>query len=190
MNNQENEINNIKTNTINNTTLFNQNNINNTFKKDNKNNKNNINLGFDKEKSEKNKNIQKIFNLGVIRIILEFDNPILNDFRFYSLTNTDIFKNVQNIKCKTLNLVNSPVDINLKNDIYGYLVNNINNKGFRIFNDYLNLYDNMSYFSFIPEINSDIYIISKGPLYNKIKDELDLKNCKLKKLLFFLKKKE
>ena len=190
MNNQENEINNIKTNTINNTTLFNQNNINNTFKKDNKNNKNNINLGFDKEKSEKNKNIQKIFNLGVIRIILEFDNPILNDFRFYSLTNTDIFKNVKNIKCKTLNLVNSPVDINLKKDIYGYLVNNINNKGFRIFNDYLNLYDNMSYFSFIPEINSDIYIISKGPLYNKIKDELDLKNCKLKKLLFFLKKKE
>ncbi len=53
----------------------------------------------------------------------------------------------------------------------------------------MNLYENMAYFCFIPEINADIYIISKGPLYNKIKDENEFKNNKFKKLLFFIKKK-
>jgi vacuolar-type H+-ATPase subunit I/STV1 len=144
-----------------------------------------------KEENEKNKiNNNKFYNIGIIRIILEFDNnPILNDFKFYSLTNTDILSNIQSIKCKTFNLNNSNIDVDLTKDIYGYLVNNINNKGFRIFSDYLKLYDNMAYFCLIPEINADIYIISKGPLFNKIKEENDFKNNKLKKLLFLIKKK-
>ena len=188
--NQENKINAINTNTINDLNFFNQSSFSNNFQLDNKNfNINNINLGFNKDKNENNKSNIKYYNLGIIRIILEFDNPILNDFKLYSSTNTDILRNIQSIKCKTFDLTNSPVDVDLERDIYGYLLNNTNYKGYRIFNDYLDIYDNMSYFSFIPEINSDIYIISKGPLYNKIRDVIDLKNNKLKKLLFFIKKK-
>ena len=196
-NNQENEINNSINNPSNNpSNIFNQNNFNTNLKIDNtkynlNNINNNINLGLSKDKQEKNKiSNNKFYNIGLIRIILEFDNnPILNDFKFYCLTNTDILSNIQSIKCKTLNLNNSNIDVDLTKDIYGYLVNNINNKGFRIFSDYLNLYENMAYFCFIPEINADVYIISKGPLYNKIKDENDFKNNKFKKLLFFIKKK-
>ena len=173
-NNQENEIN----NSINSPSNFNQ---------SSKSNKNNISLSPEKQKNPKS---NKFYNIGLIRIILEFDNnPIINDFKFFSQTNTDILKNIHSIKCKTLNLNNSSVDVILDKDIYGYLNNNINNKGFRIFSDYLNLYDNMAYYCFIPEINSDIYFISNGPLYNKIKEEINFKNGKFKKLLFFIKKK-
>ena len=173
-NNQENEIN----NSINSPTNFNQ---------ISKSNKNNISLSPEKQKNPKS---NKFYNIGLIRIILEFDNnPIINDFKFFSQTNTDILKNIHSIKCKTLNLNNSSVDVILDKDIYGYLNNNINNKGFRIFSDYLNLYDNMAYYCFIPEINSDIYFISNGPLFDKIKEEIIFKNGKFKKLLFFIKKK-
>ena len=173
-NNQENEIN----NSINSPSNFNQ---------SSKSNKNNISLSPEKQKNPKS---NKFYNIGLIRIILEFDNnPIINDFKFFSQTNTDILKNIHSIKCKTLNLNNSSVDVILDKDIYGYLNNNINNKRFRIFSDYLNLYDNMAYYCFIPEINSDIYFISNGPLYNKIKEEINFKNGKFKKLLFIIKKK-
>ena len=173
-NNQENEIN----NSINSPSNFNQ---------SSKSNKNNISLSPEKQKNPKS---NKFYNIGLIRIILEFDNnPIINDFKFFSQTNTDILKNIHSIKCKTLNLNNSSVDVILDKDIYGYLNNNINNKGFRIFSDYLNLYDNMAYYCFIPEINSDIYFISNGPLFDKIKEEINFKNGKFKKLLFFIKKK-
>ena len=173
-NNQENEIN----NSINSPSNFNQ---------SSKSNKNNISLSPEKQKNPKS---NKFYNIGLIRIILEFDNnPIINDFKFFSQTNTDILKNIHSIKCKTLNLNNSSVDVILDKDIYGYLNNNINNKRFRIFSDYLNLYDNMAYYCFIPEINSDIYFISNGPLFDKIKEEINFKNGKFKKLLFFIKKK-
>ena len=173
-NNQENEIN----NSINSPSNFNQ---------SSKSNKNNISLSPEKQKNPKS---NKFYNIGLIRITLEFDNnPIINDFKFFSQTNTDILKNIHSIKCKTLNLNNSSVDVILDKDIYGYLNNNINNKGFRIFSDYLNLYDNMAYYCFIPEINSDIYFISNGPLFDKIKEEINFKNGKFKKLLFFIKKK-
>ena len=173
-NNQENEIN----NSINSPSNFNQ---------SSKSNKNNISLSPEKQKNPKS---NKFYNIGLIRIILEFDNnPIINDFKFFSQTNTDILKNIHSIKCKTLNLNNSSVDVILDKDIYGYLNNNINNKGFRIFSDYLNLYDNMAYYCFIPESNSDIYFISNGPLFDKIKEEINFKNGKFKKLLFYIKKK-
>ena len=173
-NNQENEIN----SSLNPSNIFNQ---------SSKLISNNSNLSLEKQKIQKN---NKFYNIGLIRIILEFDNnPIINDFKFFSTTNTEILKNINNIKCKTLNLNNSSVDVILDKDIFGYLNNNINNKGFRIFSDYLNLYDNMSYNCFIPEINSDIYFISNGPLYNKIKEEINFKNGKSKKLLFLIKKR-
>ena len=134
--------------------------------------------------------IFKFFQIGTIRIILELDNnPILNDFKFYSTVCTNMIKNIVSIKCKTVKLNELNIDVDLEKDIYGYLANNTNNKGFRIFNDYLNLFDNMCYYSQLPEINADLYIVSNGILFNKIRERIELKNSKIKKLLFFIKKK-
>ena len=154
----------------------------------------NINLGSNKTNSQEKDNINKIFkyfHIGTIRIILELDNnPILNEFKFYSTKFSNIFKGIECIKCKMDKLKELKVDVDLKKDIYGYLANNNNNKGFRIFNDYLNFFDNMCYHSQLSNINADLYIISNGALFNKIRDRIELKNSKIKKLLFFIKKKE
>ena len=169
-------------------------------KNTNINNNLNINLGTNKtntpEKDNKDNNINtinkifKFFQIGTIRIILELDNnPILNDFKFYSTVCTNMIKNIVSIKCKTVKLNELNIDVDLEKDIYGYLANNTNNKGFRIFNDYLNLFDNMCYYSQLPEINADLYIVSNGILFNKIRERIELKNSKIKKLLFFIKKK-
>ena len=166
-------------------------------KNTNINNNLNINLGTNKTNTpEKDNNINtinkifKFFQIGTIRIILELDNnPILNDFKFYSTVCTNMIKNIVSIKCKTVKLNELNIDVDLEKDIYGYLANNTNNKGFRIFNDYLNLFDNMCYYSQLPEINADLYIVSNGILFNKIRERIELKNSKIKKLLFFIKKK-
>ena len=166
-------------------------------KNTNINNNLNINLGTNKTNiPEKDNNINtinkifKFFQIGTIRIILELDNnPILNDFKFYSTVCTNMIKNIVSIKCKTVKLNELNIDVDLEKDIYGYLANNTNNKGFRIFNDYLNLFDNMCYYSQLPEINADLYIVSNGILFNKIRERIELKNSKIKKLLFFIKKK-
>ena len=100
-----------------------------------------------------------------------------------------MIKNIVSIKCKTVKLNELNIDVDLEKDIYGYLANNTNNKGFRIFNDYLNLFDNMCYYGQLPEINADLYIVSNGILFNKIRERIELKNSKIKKLLFFIKKK-
>ena len=184
-NQQENEINQIN-NVINNTTnIFNQNNFANTKK-----NNSNINLGLNQDNGKnKTKNI-KDYYLGTIRVILELDNnPILNDFKFYSTTNSDILNKIERIKCKTLNLNNFPIDVDLDKDIYGFLTNSISNKGFRIFIDYLSYYENMCYYCSVNEINANVYIITKGPVFNKIKEKIDYKVTKFKRLLFFIKKK-
>ena len=184
---QENEVNNI----INPANFFKQNNNNNNFLFDKKQ-KLNINLNSNSEQKESNKNKSTKYSyLGTIRLILELENnPILNDFKFYGVTYTEILLNIKSVKCKSHNLTNFPIDVDFEKDIYGYLINDNNNKGFRIFNDYLNFYDNRSYYCFIPEINYDMYIISNGPLYNKIKDKIDFKASKFKKLLFLIKKKQ
>ena len=166
-------------------------------KNTNINNNLNINLGTNKTNTpEKDNNINtinkifKFFQIGTIRIILELDNnPILNDFKFYSTVCTNMIKNIVSIKCKTVKLNELNIDVDLEKDIYGYLANNTNNKGFRIFNDYLNLFDNMCYYGQLPEINADLYIVSNGILFNKLRERIELKNSKIKKLLFFIKKK-
>ena len=81
------------------------------------------------------------------------------------------------------------MSIDFDKDICGYLIKNITNQGFRIFKDYLDYFENMSYHCLIPEINAELYIISKGPLYNQIEEKYDFNNGKNKKLLFIIKSK-
>ena len=187
-------------NSINNQNIFTKNYYKDKNKNTNLNNNININLGGNKTttpEKDNNNNINtinkifKYFQIGVIRIILELDNnPILNDFKFYSTVYTNILKNIESIKCKMVKLNELNIDVDLEKDIYGYLANNTINKGFRIFNDYLNLFDNMCYYCQLSQINADLYIVSNGVLFNKIRERVELKNSKIKKLLFFIKKKE
>ena len=187
-----------KNSNINNQNIFTKNYYKDKNKNTNLNNNININLGGNKTTTpEKDNNINtinkifKYFQIGVIRIILELDNnPILNDFKFYSTVYTNILKNIESIKCKMVKLNELNIDVDLEKDIYGYLANNTINKGFRIFNDYLNLFENTCYYCQLSQINADLYIVSNGVLFDKIRERVELKNSKIKKLLFFIKKKE
>ena len=133
--------------------------------------------------------IKDPYNIGQITLTLELQHPIANNFMFFSGNNTTLLKNISEIKCKLYNLNETKVDINFDEDIFGYLVNTNANKGHRIFSDYLNYYDNMSYYCYIEKIKAELYILSKGVLFNKIKEKFDVKSIKNKKLLFFIKKK-
>ena len=169
--------------TNNNMNIFNNNfnNINNNF---NNNNINNFNSS-----QPKNKIVNTIYNLGIIRLLLNFDNPIINDFYFYSPINSEILKHIEKLEIEPLNLTNSSLNIDFDKDICGYLTKTLANKGPRIFKDYLDCFENTSYHCNIPEINSELFIISKGPYYTQIENKYDFNNGKNKKLLFILKNK-
>ena len=81
------------------------------------------------------------------------------------------------------------MNIDFDKDICGYLTKTLANKGPRIFKDYLDCFENTSYHCNIPEINSELFIISKGPYYTQIENKYDFNNGKNKKLLFILKNK-
>ena len=178
-----NEIPNTNTNFVfinnNNQTNKNMNIFNNTF-----NNINNYN-----NPQNKNKIANTIFNLGIIRLLLNFDNPIINDFYFYSPISSEKLKHIEKLEIEPLNLTNSSLKIDFDKDICGYLAKTLANKGPRIFKDYLDCFENTSYHCNIPEINSELFIISKGPYYTQIENKYDFNNGKNKKLLFILKNK-
>ena len=174
---------------INNINNYNNNN-NNSNNTNNINNISNINNNNQNNQNNHTKNkIINIYNLGTIRILLNFENPIINDFSFYSPINTDKLKNIENLECKTLNLVNNPLTINFDKDICGYLGRNLSNKGQRLFKDYLDCFESTAYYCNITNINSELYIVSKGPIFNQIEEKYDFNNGKNKKLLFIIKQK-
>ena len=171
-------------NNINNININNKiNNINNNI--NNIINCNGVNNNNDSQ--IKNKIINNIYNLGTIRLLLNFENPIVNDFSFYSPINSEKLKNIKNLEIKQLDLRNYSLDIDFEKDICGYLNKNLSNKGPRIYKDYLDCFENMSYYSFISEINSELFIISKGPFYSQIESKYNFNNGKNKKLLFIIK---
>ena len=130
-----------------------------------------------------------IYNLSTIRVLLKFENPIINDFSFYSNVNTDKLKKIENLEVKPLDLTEYNLNIDFDKDICGYLIKNISNNGSRIFKDYLDCFESKSYYCYIPEINCDLYIISKGPYYNQIDKKYDFNIGKNKKLFFIIKNK-
>ena len=178
---QFNEITNNNFNFINNITNFST--INNTM------NIINTNTNPNPNNQTKNKTINTAYNIGIIRLLLNFENPIINDFSFFSAINTDLLKNINYLECKTLNLNEHPLNINFERDICGYLDRNLANKGQRLFKDYLDCFENMAYYCDIPNINYELYIVSKGPIFNQIKEKYYFNKGKNKKLLFVLKKK-
>ena len=152
-------------------------------------NNNGIHNNIQNNSQLKNKTINKIYNLGTIRLLIKFDNPIVNDFIFFSLINTDELRKIENLELKTEDLQNNSLNIDFDKDICGYLSNNISNQGYRLFKDYLDCFENKAFKCSISEINSDLYIVSKGPAFNQIDAKYEFNNGKNKKLLFVIKKK-
>ena len=140
----------------------------------------------------KNRYNNEVYNIGNIRLITTFENPIMSDFAFYSPINTDKLKKVELLKCETINLSDNKIDIDFNKDICGYVVKNINisNMNNRIFKDYLDGLSNYAYFCKIPECNSVLYIISNGSLFEQIEKKYNFNCMKTKKLLFILKSYE
>ena len=163
-------------------------NLNNNIINNNINNNVVINNLISNNSQLKNKTINKIYNLGTIRLLLKFENPIVNDFIFFSPINTNDLKNIENLELVTENLQNNSLIIDFNKDICGYLTNNISNKSSRIFKVYLDNFENMAFKSSISEINSDLYIFSKGPVFNQIDLKYEFDNGKNKRLLFVIKK--
>ena len=173
-------------NSINNCININNKNIFTSFNKNINTINSNINLA---NNSQTIKLINNIYNLSTIRISLQFDNPIINDFSFYSPVNTDKLKIIENLEVKPLDLNDSNFKIDFDKDICGYLAKNISYKNSRIFKDYLDCFENRSFYCFISELNSDLYIISKGPFYNQIDNQYYFNRGKTKKLFFIIKNK-
>jgi len=171
-------INNINIPTINNINILSNNNIINSINDDTQNNGNN---------QSKLKLMNNIYNLGTIRMEIEFDNPIIGDFSFYSPINSDKLKKIDSLKFKAEDIKDKVININFDKDICGYLLKSFLNKGNRIFKDYLDCFNSMAYYCLIPEINSELYIISKGTLFNQIEEKYGFNNGKNKKLLFIIK---
>ena len=153
------------------------------------NNNNSISYNNIKNFQTKNKIANTNNNLGTIRLVLNFDNPIINDFYFYSPINSEKLKQIEKLEIQPLNLTSYKMNIDFDKDICGYLTKTLANKGPRIFKDYLDCFENMSYHCNIPEINSELFIISKGPYYTQIENKYDFNSGKNKKLLFILKNK-
>ena len=158
-------------------------NINTNPYQNNPNNNNNSN------NQTKNKTINTVHNIGTIRLLLNFENPIINDFSFFSPINTDKLRNIEYLECKTLDLIHHVLNIDFEKDICGYLDRNSANKGQRLFKDYLDCFENMAYYCDIPNINSELYIVSKGPIFSQIKEKYYFNKGKNKKLLFVIKQK-
>ena len=177
-------------NSFNNINIF-PNNINNSSNKINNSSNANNNINDDTQNNNNNqanlKLMNNIYNLGTIRMEIEFDNPIIGDFSFFSPVNSDKLKKIDSLKFKAEDIKDKVININFDKDICGYLLKSFLNKGNRIFKDYLDCFNSMAYYCLIPEINSELYIISKGPLFNKIEEKYDFNNGKNKKLLFIIK---
>ena len=88
-----------------------------------------------------------------------------------------------------MNLIEHPLNIIFERDIYGYLDRNLLNKRQRLFKDYLDCFESLAYYCDISNINSELYIVSKGPIFNQIKEKYYFNLGKNKKLLFIIKKK-
>ena len=111
------------------------------------------------------------YDLGTIRVMINFENPIVADFSFFGPKNTDFFKKYDILKFEPLDILDT-INTNFKNDIYGYLVKDNFNKGHLKLISYLNFFEKRVYFYTNDNLGINIYIFGKGKL-----KELILQKC-------------
>ena len=132
-------------------------------------------------------NINNIINydLGTIRVMINFENPIIADFSFFGPKNTDFFKKYDILTFQSLDILDT-VNADLNNDIYGYLVNGNFNKGHLILVSYLKFFENRVYFYTNDNLGINIYIFGKGELKDLILQKCGIKSNECKDKLTFL----
>ena len=159
----------------------------NNLKNKNIKEKNSYNILF-KDKPIKlieNKNTFVNYDLGTIRVMINFENPIIADFSFFGPKNTDFFKKYDILKFQSLDILDS-INADLNNDIFGYLVNGNFNRGHLLLVSYLNFYEKRIYFYRNDNLGINIYIFGKGKLKNLILQKCGLNIDDCKNVLTFL----
>jgi len=124
-------------------------------------------------------------DLGTIRVLINFENPIIADFSFFGPKNTDFFKKYDILKFESLDILDT-IQADLNNDIYGYLINGNFNRGHLILVSYLKFFDKRVYFYRNENLRINIYIFGKGPLRDLILRECHLIPGENKDKLTFL----
>ena len=164
-------------------------NINEFFKEKNEGSNSNesINMLFRDKPIKLLENKTNIINydLGNIRVMINFEIPIIADFSFFSPKNTDFFKKYDILKFQAEDILDS-IDIDWNNDIYGYLVDGNFNRGHIILASYLNFFDKKVYCYRNENLGINIYIFGKGKLKNFILEKCSLKDDESKKTLTFV----
>ena len=148
---------------------FNQKDNNNNSKNSTSKEKDSYNMLFKDKPIKLIENKINIINydLGTIRVMINFENPIIADFSFFGPKNTDFFKKYDILKFQSLDILDT-INADLNNDIYGYLVNGNFNRGHLLLVSYLNFYEKRVYFYRNDNLGICIYIFGKGKLKSLI----------------------
>ena len=132
-----------------------------------------------------NRNNAMNYDLGTIRVMINFENPIIADFSFFGPKNTDFFKKYDILKFQPIDILEA-INADLNNDIFGYLVNGNYNRGHLLIVSYLNFFDNRVFFYRNDNLGINIYIFGKGKLKNLIVQKCGLNIDDSKNVLTFI----
>ena len=132
-----------------------------------------------------NKNNLINYDLGTIRVMINFENPIIADFSFFSPKYTDFFKKYDILKFQPMDILDS-INFDINNDIYGYLVQGNFNRGHLLLVSYVNYFEKRVYFYRNDNLGINIYIFGKGKLKNLILQKCGLKIDDNKNALTFV----
>ena len=132
-----------------------------------------------------NRNNAMNYDLGTIRVMINFENPIIADFSFFGPKNTDFFKKYDILKFQPMDILEA-INADLNNDIFGYLVNGNYNRGHLLIVSYLNFFDNRVFFYRNDNLGINIYIFGKGKLKNLIVQKCGLNIDDSKNVLTFI----
>ena len=127
----------------------------------------------------------KIYDLGTIRIMINFETPIIADFAFYGPKNTDFFKKYEILKFQQKDILDE-INANFDKDIYGYLKNGNFIKGHKILVSYLKFFEKRVYFYRNDNFKMSIYIFGNGKIKNLILQKCGL-NINENLLTFLIK---
>ena len=127
----------------------------------------------------------KIYDLGTIRVMINFATPIVADFAFYGPKQIDFFKKYDILKFEQMDIF-SEIEIDFNKDIYGYLLNGNYNKGHMILVNYLKFFEKRVYFYRNDELKMNIFIFGNGKIKKSILQKCEI-NYDENKLTFLIK---
>ena len=153
---------------------------------DSHNNKNNRNIN---NKNGNNMTINspkiKIYDLGTIRVMINFQTPIVADFTFYGPQDIDFFKKYDILIFESKDFLNE-IKIDFDKDIYGYLIHGKFNRGHMILVNYLKFFENRVYYYRNESQRISIYIFGRGENKNSILEKFGI-DVRVDKLTFVIK---